>query len=161
MATFLKEIPATRGDWKIQYFPEAASQSFVVGDILTIDASGQISIGSAADSDLTSAGDDIVGIAGEAASGTTNNYVKVLVPVDFGSQVLLPVEHATAASAVTAEAQVGDTLVLSHEGGVWAAAIDTTSNPVIKVMDIASDYAVGTQYGRVWVSFIASVRFAI
>jgi hypothetical protein len=155
-----KEIPARRGNWEVQYFPEAASQTFVTGDLLAI-SSGTCTIAKAAGNDFNQDDGDFLGIAGEAASGTTGNKVQVHVPCDRGATFELPVEHATAASAVTAESQVGTEYELTHtSAGVWGVTIDTTSKPVVKVKDVSDRFAVGEQYGTVWVMPLAAYSFA-
>lgn len=155
-----KEIPARRGEWRLQYFPEAASQSFKTGDLLAI-SSGTVTIAKAAGNDFTTADNDFLGIAAEDATGTTSNAIGVYVPCDKGSVFELPVDHATAASAVTAESQVGSTYVLTHTAaGVWTVAIDTTTNAVVTVTEVANRFATGEQYGTVWVAPIAAYSFA-
>lgn len=161
MATLTYQIPRRKGNWGVQYFPEAASQSFKAGDVLSISTSGTVSIASASGTDYDTDADDFVGIAAEDASGTTNNYVQVHIPEDNSACALFPLEHATATSAVTAESLVGDTYVLSHNSGIWAVAIDNSTKPIVKIVDIASDYAVGEQHGTVWVKFLSTARFLV
>lgn len=158
-STLTRDIPRRRGSWQVQYFPEAASSTFKVGDIVVVNSSGQVAIGAAAGNDMTNSV-KFLGIAGEAASGTTNTNIKVYVPAASDAHFLLPVEHATAASAVTAETQVDETFVLTHTtAGVWGVAIDTTTNACVKIMDISDDYAVADQHGTVWCAPIAANRF--
>lgn len=164
-----RDIPRRRNNknWTVQYFPEAASQSFKIGDIVQLNSSGQVAIGATAGNDMTAASNlRPLGIVSQDATGVTNSKIKVLVPHN-GAQFLLPVEHATPASAVTAESQTYKTAVtggyvLTHtSGGVWAVAIDTTTNPIVNIMDICEDYPVGEQYGTVWVSFLPAVAVGI
>lgn len=166
--SLIRDIPRRKGCWKVQYFPEAASQTFKVGDIVLLNSSGQVAIGAAAGNDMTSASNvRFLGIAAQAATGTTNTSLKVHVMGAEDAWFLLPVEHATPASAVTAESQTYKTAstggyCLTHtSAGVWGVTIDTTSNPVVNIMEVSSDFPVGEQYGTVWVSALRTVRVGL
>lgn len=162
MPALAKRFPSVRGDWKVVTLEEAASQSFVAGDILKIDAAGQVAIGAAAGNDMTSSSTTVAGIALEDASGTTGAAIQVLVPLNLSAEVKLPVTHGTPASALTNKDQVSDTYVLTNDANsVWSVAIDTTSNPIVTVMEVDPTYAEGEQYGFLWVKFIQAVTFGL
>lgn len=132
-------------------YPEAASQSFVAGDFVTVNSSGQVAIAATAGNALASTGDRLIGVANEAASGTTNNYVEIEVFTE-DTRFTLPVYHATPASAVTAETTVDSECVLHNETtGGWVADIGTTSNPVLHCVGQCNSYdgnklTIGGQY---------------
>lgn len=162
MPALAKKFPDTRGNWKVVTLEEAATQSFVAGDILKIDSAGQVSLGAAAGNDMTSSGTTVGGIALADASGVTGASIQVLVPKDLSAELSLPVSHGTPASAVTNKNQVSDTYVLTNDANsVWSVAIDTTSNPIVTVMAVDSTYAEGEQYGFLWVKFIPTVTFGL
>lgn len=162
MPSLAKRFPRYRGDWKVVILEEAASQSFVAGDILKIDSSGQVTIGAAAGDDMTSSSTTVAGIAIEDASGTTGAKIQVLVPANDSAELCLPVTHGTPASALTDHNQVSDTYVLTNDANsVWSVAIDTTSNAIVTVMEVDPTYAEGEQYGFLWVKFIPTVTFGL
>lgn len=164
-ASLTRDIPRRRGNWAVGYYPEAASQTFKIGDIVQLNSSGQVAIGVAAGNDMTSASNvRVLGIAAQDSTGTTNTKLKVHIMASEDAQFLLPVEHATPASAVTAAAQTYKTAstagycLTNTAAGVWAVTIDTTSNPLVAIMDICEDFPVGEQYGTVWVSVLRTFR---
>ena len=161
MATRVKGFPLIRGTWGLSELYEAAGQTYVVGDILQLaSGGGQVSLAATAGNDFDSSSSKrFAGIAVAAATGTTDAVAMVLVPMSEDACILLPVEHATPASAVTAKNQVGDVYVLTNisasEG--WGVAIDTASNPTVKIMEIAEP--IGELNGSVWVKPIATASF--
>jgi len=148
-----------RSSAPIQYreFPEAASQSFKKGMWVTLNSSGQVAIFAAADANLASTGDVLVGIAQENASGTTNTMITVAL-FDGVMEAIVPVFHSTPASAVTAETLRGEIFVARNVGGVPFVNIETTTNPVLTITDLMRDEAVGSAYGFVAVRPIAAER---
>lgn len=165
MATRVKGFPLHRGNWRPQKLYEAATQTFKAGDLLQIaSGGGQVSICATAGNDFDSQSSKrFAGIAMEDASGTTDAAVWVLVPVDNSAEFMLPVEHATPASAVTAKALVGDVYVLTNisasEG--WGVAIDSASNPTVKITSVEdTGQAIGELNGFVWVKPYYSANFA-
>lgn len=165
MATRTKSFPLLRGNWREITLYEAASQTFVDGDLLQLaSGGGQVSICATTGNDFDSqASKRFAGIAVQDASGVTDAAIKVLIPADNSAEMLLPVEHATPASAVTAKNLVGDVYVLTNisasEG--WGVAIDSASNPTVKIMEIDPTYAIGELNGPVWVRPVYSAEFAI
>jgi len=161
MATLIQ----IQGKYRVMKFPEAASQSFkAFQDICTITTSGTVNQTISAGSDLASTGIERgIVIPMEDASGTTNNLIECIV-FDDDTRILLPVEHGTDSSAVTAASQRGATFCLTNSSATpagWAVAIDNTTNPVCRVEDIDLSDAVGTQYGKLKISLLDSCRYPI
>jgi len=107
-------------------YPEAASQSFKVGQLLCIDTAGRVKA-------IADAGVKLWGIAMEDASGTTDNLVQVdlILP---GDRLIVSCYHATAASAVMANANVGDTYQVITSSNVTYLDKSSTSTPLFKVL---------------------------
>lgn len=161
------------GNKEFGNLPEAASQTFVHGDFLILDSNGRAQVAVAAGSRVgaSSSGattNRIVGQAMHAASGTTGRQVQ-FVKAKPGTRFLMPVHHATAASAVPNTNQVGKVYELIHVNAdidYWAVSLDNTTNVKVKVVEMFPDDHTGwdgrgyptaastTQYGRVWVEFI-------
>lgn len=168
MASFRRTV-GKRGPGTITHFPEAASQSFKYGDLVTL-SSGKVAVLIApvtgayvvGTGDVDSAGDGaIVGMALRAASGTTDTSIPVWV-FNEQSEILLTVMHATPASAITAVAQVGvkydivNQILASGGPQTWVYTIDDTTNPNVIVQEIDPSYPVGEQYGTAWCRVLRS-----
>lgn len=154
------------GPAQILTFPEAASQTFIAGDLVTL-SSGKVAVAVAASATHASSDVEagtILGVALENASGTTDDPVKVAI-ADDRLQILLTVIHGTPAIAVTAVAQVGVGYDVGHwtDGSTpavtgWGYMIDDTSATNAMVVELDNKYAVGTQYGTAWCKIPASKR---
>lgn len=141
----------------IQYYPEAATQTFKRGDILGL-TSGKARCNVSTGSNLDSSGDEVIGVALADASGTTDTEIPVVV-LNHTIGLVLPVTHATPASGITAIADRGSTFCLERTAaGDWSVPVDDTSNPVAELVDIHPQYAVGEQHGWVVVKIIAAER---
>lgn len=128
---------------------EAATQSFKAGDLVD-NSSGLVALAVAAGNTF-GANDDPWGIALEDASGTTNNPVKIY-KITPGLQVRWPVYHGTAASAITAYADIGTAYgIRFHTGNIMCVALDETSATKGWIVSIPNrtQMPVGTQYGLV------------
>jgi hypothetical protein len=105
-------------------------------------------------SNLSSSGNEVFGIALQDASGvagTIQDFARI-VP---GFRMVLPVTHATAASAVTAATQRGSVFQLENVTGAgYAVPIDDTSTPVVTAIRVHPQYPVGEQYGWLEVAWI-------
>src|SRR3990167_8494969 len=101
LAGLTNQAIRVRGRTFTQEFPETATQTFKAGDLVKIDSAGRINIAATAGNTLVSTGENLVGQAQEAASGTTDNMIAVTVFTE-DTIITLPVYHATPASAVTA-----------------------------------------------------------
>jgi hypothetical protein len=135
-------------------YPEAASQTFKRGDLVYL-VSGLVTVAATAGvGNNVAAGTKVLGIALKDASGTTSAAVPVAI-ANANFRWTLPVTHATPASAVTANTQVGTAYELERTAaGKWAAPIDDTTNTKVVVTAIHPAYAVGEQYGWVEVRFL-------
>lgn len=158
-------IITVQGSYRVMEFPEAAAQTFkAFQDICTITSSGTINQLIAAGSDLASTAIERgIVIPIEDATGTTANMVQCIV-FDDDTRILLPVEHGTDASAVTAASQRGATFCLTNSSATpagWAVAIDNTTNPICRIEQIDLSSAVGTQYGKLKVSLLDTCRYPI
>lgn len=127
---------------------EAATQTFKAGDWVD-NSSGKIEKGVAA-GNTYGANDDPWGIALEDASGVTNNRVKIY-KIHPGLVQRLPVYHGTAASAITAYADIGSAFgIRNHTGEIPCVALDETSATKGFIVGIPTQTAlIGTQYGLV------------
>lgn len=153
MATLQRYMPGGIVNWNqgnVREFPEAASQSFKAGDPVDL-VSGKLTLAVAAGNNF-GAGDDIVGVALEDASGTTNTRIKVYV-FNANTILRLPVYHSTAASAITAYTQIGTSYEIRfHTGSILCVDIENTTNAKGKVIGINEGdprNPVGEQYGLV------------
>lgn len=154
-----------RGIQRVQFVPEAASQSFKKGHILTLNSSGQCQR-HATSGNRAGAASGItlrpIGIALADASGTANTPIPVIV-AEPGTQFLLPCHHATAASAVPNQANIGSNYEIIHvAAGYDAVSLDNTTNTKVKIVGMHTDdypgwptgSASAEQYGAVWVEFL-------
>lgn len=153
MATLQRLSPAGIQNWNealVRSFPEAATQTFKVGDLVTL-SSGKIQAPVAAGNNL-GANDDPVGMALEDATGTTNTMLRVYV-FALPTIIRLQVYHGTPASAITAYTQIGTSYELRyHTGAIWCVDISSTTNTKGKILGIVNEdpqNPVGTQYGVV------------
>lgn len=165
-----------RGLQRVVALPEAASQSFKIGDFLTIDSTfGRVMQGMTVNTSLggTTGGSTdfrIVGRAMQNATGVTGKMVDVMI-AEPHTEFLLPVYHGTAASAVPDTNLIGKGFELRYVGGTpnyFAADIEHTTNRKLKVIDMYIPDHTGwdptvpgfptqastTRYGQVWCTFI-------
>ena len=154
--TLTYDIPRRRGEWTKRWLPVAASQTWNLGDPLSLDANGRV-IRSAANNAAITDAQRPIGLAGSAASGLAQGtLVEVEVP-EFSGEFRVPVNHATPASAVTALTQVGETAdtagfqLFLTSAGILTVRIDNTTNPVVDIRKIDDTFPVGEQFGFVWV----------
>ena len=153
-----------RGNSLTMRFPEAASQTFVVGDFVLINSGGQVAIAATAGNSLDSTGSNLIGRAREAASGTTNTLIECEV-CTADTEYLLPAYHATPASAVSAYTNNDTVCTLINETtGGWMVDIGTTSNGILPIMEVAKSYdgqvlTVGGQYNPHWCKVNSAGRF--
>jgi hypothetical protein len=152
MATLQRYAPAgivNPNEANIMTGYEAASQSFKAGDWVD-SSSGKIALAVAAGNTL-GANDDCWGIALEDATGTTNNPIRIY-KFHPGFRIILPVYHGTAASAITAYADIGSSFgIRFHTGNIWCVALDETSATKgwITYIPNQRQMPIGTQYGLV------------
>lgn len=145
----------------VKYFPEAATQSFKRGDLVTL-SSGKVAVAVAYTSgDPVASGTKILGIADKDASGTTDTSIPVII-ADDKTEFLLPVFHPTAGSAVTAVTNVGVAYELyratvSGNLGFGVDISETTDTKVIPT-EIDPTYPAGEQYGWFWCRVMQAQR---
>lgn len=144
------------GATQIRYYPEAASQTFKVGDWLYL-VSGKLTIAAAAGNDVGNI--KLLGRAAAPATGVTDTYLPVEI-ADENAIFSLPMYHGTAGSAVTAVTDIGTDLPLRNQGGVWCVNKQNDgTNDRISVIEIdRSLYPVGEQYGVVLGKLLAAHR---
>ena len=126
------------GGTEATYFKEAASQSWVAGDLIYL-TSGKLTICGTTSTKLNT---PIAGQALEAATGVTDTAVKLRV---FRPDTVLAmnVYHSTAAAAITAITQLGSVfgIIKPAATGKWHVDIENTttedaSTALAKVMVI-------------------------
>lgn len=155
MATLgVKTFELTRfGEYEagsVYSYPEAASQSFKVGDPVKLNSSGQVLLGVDTES-------GIFGIAWEDASGTTDNEVLILV---LNADMIFSVSQSNAGAAqASAQSQVGlqcSWIKSTVSGETTKSVIDTadTTTPAFEIIGLDSRDAVGDTNGRVLVRCI-------
>ena len=159
MATLKRPLGDRRGKVRVRWYPVNTGQTFVKGDWVYI-VTGKLSIAAVAGSAV-----DDTPILGRALAGAVDslNSTSGLCPVEIAddtAEFAFPIWHGTAASAVTANADVGTDLPLKNQGGVWVVnkQADGTDDR-IKITEIdVSRYPVGEQYGVVWGKVLAAWR---
>lgn len=148
---------AFAGGSEANYFKEAASQSFLKGDLVYL-ASGKLTICTytgGANSNLHNS--RIAGQALADAEGVTDtvHHIKVIRPDDIYAA---NVYHATLGSAVSAQTQLGLTYGLRRVSNKVVVAIEETVQDAtyalgrVKVVGFADP--VGDTYGRLLVQFV-------
>lgn len=146
--------PIDLGPSVIMY--EKGSASFKAGEPVIVDSDGLVDIAAASGSNVTNSA-TIVGIAQEDATGTANNPVNVALILEK-TRLVMPVLHATPASAVTAITNINETFVLKNDATYgWCLLLSTTTNACAKMTGIYREFPVGTQYGPVEVQIPASI----
>lgn len=121
---------------------EATSQTFKKGELVYL-ASGYVTVCST-DPSL------IIGIANEDAHNITAGTQRVSVTLLNGVVFKANVYHATAASAVTAQTQVGSSYGVVAVSNKWFVDISEESSKRVTIMDLVQEDTVGDTYGRVY-----------
>lgn len=130
----------------MRWFPEAASQTFVYGDLVYL-SSGAVTVCGADPS-------SILGVAMMDASGTTGTQIPVLVITD-DVEIAMSAYHATKASAVLAASNVGTAYEINqYAAGKWTIDIANTSSTRVTVVGNLDDW--GDVYGRAWCQFTSA-----
>jgi hypothetical protein len=129
------------GNSPVKHGKEAAGQSYKRGAMVTL-ASGLVAL-------RADTGTSLLGIANFDATGVTNADVEYM-PFARGNEFVMSVGHATPASAVITQANVGTAYGLKTDSGTGYAYVDlenTTANQKSVVLVGLFDPA-STQYGR-------------
>lgn len=149
--------PIMRGGPEETYIKETASQTYTIEDLIYFDSNGTIAIctnAGGAGNQLDSA---IAGLATAKASGVTGAQVKF--HAIRGDEIfVMNVWHATAASAVTAQTQLGQVFALRLDsaalptgtGGKWVVDIQNTGAIEDATHSLARVKVVGFYQGRVF-----------
>lgn len=135
-----------------QDFPEAATQSFKRGDLLE-NSSGKCAVSVSAGSDWLDSTADYLGVAMQDASTVTDTAITATI-LNHNTGWVLPMTHATPASAITAITDIGTQRTVERTGAGDCSVTETTSSPVVEIVSIHPQYAVGEQYGWVVVRAI-------
>lgn len=139
---------------RLENFPEAASQTFRVGDVLILQTSAdkghQVKISGADPSSGT-----VVGIAAEAASGTENTSIGVWV-LDEKAEFLACVQDASTLDFD----QVGDEygIVADATNLIWRVDTTETTAKVFRVCKLAPGYSHGDTNGKLVVKSAVGVQ---
>lgn len=129
---------------QLRYFREAASQSFVIGELLILqtsaDKGNQVKI-----SGSDPASGTVVGVAAEAATGTENSLIGVFV-LDERAEFILPVVDAQALDAD----DIGDEYGVAKDvtNVIWRLDRTETTAKVFRVIDFAPGYGHGDTNGK-------------
>lgn len=132
-----------------------AGETFAVGAPLKMDSSGTcVAIGNA-----EVGANELLGFACESAATAlaAGREISVDQPL-AGAQIALPLYHATAASAVWAEADFDLSLTYPLEivSGVLGVDIaQNGTNDAVRLIERANDQPWGEQYGLVWCEFLS------
>ena len=136
---------------EVQDFPEAATQTFKRGDLLE-NSSGKCAVSVSAGSDWDST-PEYFGVATMDASGTTDTPITAVI-LNSATGWVLPMTHATPASAITAITDIGTLRTLERTAAGDVSVTETTTDPIVEIAAIHPQYPVGEQYGWVVVKAI-------
>lgn len=159
---------ATRRDlrfWQTMYCEVTAAQTFVAGDWVYKAAAGTISIAATSGNNVDSSALQLWGIALASAEQCLaqpagRRTCPVSVPIGPGAQFLLPVYHATAASAVLAATDIDSEsskaiLPLRNQGGIWCLGLaEDGTDDCVAVMERWEGHPFSEQFGLFWGSII-------
>jgi hypothetical protein len=167
--------PLARGLMNIMSLPEAASQTYAIGDWLILDSNGRLQQAAAAGASVAASSgvrtNKIVGRAVDAASGTTGKMRNFMV-AEPGTHFALPFYHATPGTAVPSTANNGIQYGLIHVDATvdyYGVDVAGTTDVKLKQVDVVLEdhtawnpgsqtlatAASTTQYGLVWCEFLS------
>lgn len=154
---------ATRGPWATRFYTPASGQTFVVGDWLKLNTSGQLEIAVAADNNIGS-GVKLIGRAGANAADILalpagERDCPVQVPGPTG-EFVLAVYHGTPASAVIAETDMDAPPIYEFRNTAtgWSADKSANTNKVVVLVERHLKYPYSEQYGWFWARIITSAK---
>ena len=132
------------------YFPEAASQSFLIDSLVYLSNGSVVACASSATLNY--------GIAKKAATGSTGSILPV-IPLIPTSLLSMNVYHSTSASAVTALTDSGKkySINLDSSKKFYYVDISATSPASVVVQIIDPTTAAGDQYGKYQVTIQSSI----
>lgn len=160
--------PAEHGGPEEPYYKETASQTYVVGDLIYLDANGTIAVATTATvggvSQLNSA---ILGLPNAAATGTTGAKVKFQAITPTQTYVM-NAYHSTKASAVFTQSQLGTRFnIVKSAAGLWHVDVKNAVSiavPMVRLVgfpqagldtngNFVNNANVGDVYGLAYVQF--------
>lgn len=133
---------------RVQHFPEDASQSFIVGDVLIFSAT------SAKQFKVKIAGADpsnVVGVAAEAASGVENTMIAVYVADEKGE---FRINYGDTQVSLTSDLGVAYGLVRDATNNIWRLDNTETSNTIVIVTEFINGSVPGDTNAEVAVKFL-------
>jgi hypothetical protein len=166
-----------RGLQRVVALPEAANQTYKIGDFLTLDSSGRLTQGLSTGSNFgaSSSGTTANRIVGRAmqngSNSSTGGKMADVMIAEPHTEFLLPVYHGTPASAVPKTDYIGLGFEIRYVSGspnFFAVDVSASTNRKLKVTDMYIPDHTGwdptvpgfptaastTQYGQVWCTFI-------
>jgi len=129
-------------------YPEAASQSFKIGELVYLNTSGQVTV-CAANAQV------ILGLAVEDATGTTNTMIVVDI-LKPGEWVIANLYNDTAASAVCANTAFGDLAELATSSNKTVIDITATASACFRIVNRLADESATDIYPRVIAAVIST-----
>jgi len=120
---------------RVQHFKEAASQTFIVGDVLILDTSAGVGRVKVAGADPT----PIVGVAAEAASGVTDAKVAVYVATGI-AEFRANCDSSAVLSTLAMTTQYGivaDSTNVSQR--IWRVDTSDTTNPRVQITEVPNN----------------------
>lgn len=135
-------VMANLGQNEIRTFKEDASETFVKNDLVILTSGYVVEAQS-------NTNEKILGIALDDATGTQGSDIRVLVLRD-GMRLRMSAYHASAGSAVTAQASVGSpTQIITTSAGVWCVDVaNIGANAASTFVIVGIEGTVGETYGR-------------
>lgn len=162
-----------RGLMRTATYPTAAAQTFLAGDFVCFNSSGQVVQAVAAGSDVGAVSGITNAIVGRALENAINDLgvLKTSVAVmiaEPGTEFLMPLYSATPTNAVPVPSLIGVAYELRNASTPftgYCVNLDATTNTKVRIVDFDGDsYATWpntstagtTQYADAWVVFIPS-----
>jgi len=156
--------PITSDVVKSYYSSGATSEDWIAGSLLQLTASGLVTLPVAVGNDIGAATN--VRYIALKANDSSANEKSIFVAVQaitedtvFEGQLC----DTGSGSSIPAQAMIGDRLdVWLHTTGVWAPDINDTTNPVVEIVDVETNFdpystEKGNVYGLVRFKFLESV----
>lgn len=165
LATFPPPL-LVRGTWGKGSYVIKAAETFKVDDLVYLDSNGQLLIAAAASASVGNV--KLLGrAAGNAAQLLTQYGSGAECPVHLiipgSSEILMPVGHSTAASAVIAATDMDTPLTLpvarDANGIYYADKENNGTNDRVICMERHPEYAFSEMFGWFWWGFVHATTF--
>jgi len=136
-----------------------STNTAVLGDFVTIDANGRVTIAVAAGSNV-GANTTLALFAGpgSVASGTATGTTVQIEYFDNNTRIELQAVDNAGAPVATTAAMVGDSYELRNVGGIYCVDTATTTNAKVQVVAISPRYAVGEVGGTLICKVVPAAR---